>query len=237
MNCRVSTWFGQANPREIADPVGEVFGTFQTFLTTLQAQTPSGKPTVLEGCQQTRTAMLASHCYTVCIKIMETLAENVCQEMSAQASHSAVWRPPGGDVVPGSNGPEAADFVVGESFSHLNPLASSLVSACAMLHTGVSIVCKIEAELGAPQGNGIMANRETVTASDVQLQAPERKGSAGFAQAAVFLGVMREGAGGDGGYINNLQNFQRHHAEILRLARQHTSPFLSQILSLQTQKT
>ncbi|ROV96129.1 hypothetical protein VSDG_05097 [Cytospora chrysosperma] len=224
----------QWNRRDIQNyPVGEVFGTFQTFLTTLQAQTPSEKPTVLEGCQQTRTAMLASHCYTVCIKIMETLAENVCQEMSAQV---AVWRPPGGDVVSGSNGPEAVDFVVGESFSHLNPLASSLVSACTMLHTGVGIVCKIEAELGVPQGNGIMANRETVIASGVQLQAPDRKGSAGFAQAAVFLGVMREGAGGDGGYINNLQNFQRHHTEILRLARQHTSAFLSQILSLQMRK-
>ena len=227
-----------SNSLEIIDPVGKVFGTFQSFLTTLQAQTPRGKPTVLEGCQQTRTILLASHCYTVCIKIMEALADNLCQEMSVQASQNAVWQLPGGNI-PG-NGLEA-DCLVGESFSQLNPLASSLVSACTTLHTGVGILCKIEAELGVPQGSGIMV-REISTGSiavsgNTLLQSHRRADSTGFTQAARFLGVMWEGVSSGSGYITILQNFQRHHAEILRLTRQHAFVFLSQILSPQTSRT
>ena len=227
-----------SNSLEIIDPVGKVFGTFQNFLATLQVQTPRGKPTVLEGCQQTRAILLASHCYTVCIKIMEALAENLCQEMSVQASQNAVWQLPGGNI---SGNGLAADFLVGESFSQLNPLASSLVSACTTLHTGVGILCKIEVELGVPQGNGIIA-REISTAStavseNVLLQSRGRKDLTGFTQAARFLGVMWEGVSSGSGYITILQNFQRHHAEILRLTRQHTFLFSSQILSPQTSRT
>ncbi|KAH8768671.1 hypothetical protein F5882DRAFT_509037 [Hyaloscypha sp. PMI_1271] len=196
-------------------PVGKVFGTFQSFLTTLQAQTPRGKPTVLEGCQQTRNILLASHCYTVCIKIMEALADNLCQEMSVQASQNAVWQLPGGNI-PGSR----------------------LEADCLV---GVGILCKIEAELGVPQGSGIMV-REISTGSiavsgNTLLQSHRRADSTGFTQAARFLGVMWEGVSSGSGYITILQNFQRHHAEILRLTRQHAFVFLSQILSPQTSRT
>ncbi|KAK6225588.1 Transcription fator mokH [Colletotrichum tabaci] len=217
-------------------PIGEVFGTFQAFLTTLQVQRPIEKPGVLEGCQHTRTVLLASHCYTVCVKIMEALAETLCQDMSTQASQNALRQPPG-DVISASG--SEVDFLVGESFSHLHPLASSLVSACTTLHTGVSILCKVEVELGVPWGNSIMA-REALPAEgdgDALFPSQRSKGSAGFTQAARFLGVMREGAGSDFGYISNLQNFHRHHAEILRLTRQHTVCFLSKILSPQTTRT
>lgn len=227
-----------SNSLEIIDPVGKVFGTFQSFLTTLQAQTPRGKPTVLEGCQQTRNILLASHCYTVCIKIMEALADNLCQEMSVQASQNAVWQLPGGNI-PGNR--LEADCLVGESFSQLNPLASSLVSACTTLHTGVGILCNIEAELGVPQGSGIMVREistgSIVVSGNTLLQSHRRADSTGFTQAARFLGVMWEGVSSGSGYITILQNFQRHHAEILRLTRQHAFVFLSQILSPQTSRT
>ncbi|OIW25671.1 hypothetical protein CONLIGDRAFT_647412 [Coniochaeta ligniaria NRRL 30616] len=226
----------QWNRKEIQNyPVGEVFSTFQTFLTTLDVQRPVEKPTVLEGCQQSRTILLASHCYTVCIKIMETLAENLCQEMSAQTSQDALRQTP--EDILSTNGPEA-DFLVGESFSHLNPLASSLLSACTTLHTGVSILCKIEVELGVPRGKSIMA-REALPAEggNAVFQSQKRKDSTVLIQAARFLDVMCEGAGGDFGYINNLHNFQRHYAEIRRLTRQHTFCFWSQILSPQMPRT
>ncbi|KAK1987648.1 hypothetical protein LZ30DRAFT_796193 [Colletotrichum cereale] len=128
-------------------PTGEVFGTFQAILTTLQIHRPVEKPGVLEDCQHTRTVRLTSHCYAVCVKTMEALAETLCQDMSAQASQKALRQPPG-DVI-SANGSEV-DFLVRESFSHLHPLASSLVPACTTLHTGVGILCKVEVELGVP---------------------------------------------------------------------------------------
>jgi hypothetical protein len=164
---------------------------------------------------------------------METLAENLFQETSAQAPPPVVWR---SGTTPANE--QETDFLVGESLAHLNPLISSLLSACTMLHTGVNILCDIEAELGVPPGNGIMAREMLpIENSTTLFQARKRKDSTGFAQAARFLGVMREGASDDIGYINNLQSFQKHHAEIRRLARQHTFPFLSQILPPQMRRT
>jgi len=69
----------------------------------------------------------------------------------------------------------------------------------------------------------------------------KRKGSLSvLTQAARFLDAMSESEGeadgGEFGYMQSLNNFQRDYAEIQRMAKQHTLALWSQVLSLQTRR-
>jgi len=181
---------------------------------------------------------------------METLAGNLCQAMATQISSQAVDQllsPAGDDSdTPGWHDP---DFSVGESFAQLNPVASSLLSACTALHAGGRILCRIEVELGVPQTKSILP--ADIPLSTAPVTATEGRGAVGarhkrkgslsvLTQAARFLDAMSESEGaadgGEFGYMQSLNNFQRDYAEIQRMAKQHTFALWSQVLSLQTRR-
>ncbi|KAI0417173.1 hypothetical protein F5X98DRAFT_162531 [Xylaria grammica] len=209
-------------------PIGKVIGTFQEFLGILRIQTPGGKLSMLEGCQQTKTILLASHCYMVCLKIMEALADSFCREMPVHRRQSGTWHPPAADV---SGNGSKTDLVVSESFSQLYPLASYLMSACTTLQIGASILSEIEVEFGVPQGSGIAATNTSTAPMAVgggmtPLES-DKMDQKGFSRVFRLLEAMMEGKGGGSEVSTTLQNFQRDHAKIVRLTKQQTSSLLA----------
>ncbi|KAI1422428.1 hypothetical protein F5Y12DRAFT_762512 [Xylaria sp. FL1777] len=205
-------------------PIGNVFGAFQEFLKILRSQTPGRKLTMLEGFQQTKTNLLASHCYMVCLKTMEALADSLCREVPVQQRQSGTWQSPPRDIPrPGFK----SNLLVNESFSHLHPLASYLMSACTTLQTGVKILSEIEVEFGVPQGSGIGGTNTTPTPPSTAEDGAEKLDYRGFSQVFRLLETMKDGDGSCSEVSTTLQNFRRDHAKIVRLTRQHIPSFLA----------
>jgi len=132
----------------------------------------------LHKCLKTKDALLAVHCYILCVKILAPISERLYLQLSSLAK-STVQTPQRGPG-PGTpkqrpspigiieNGDEGSDIPLrsglrlGELYSQFDPFGHALNCACATISTGVRLLQDAEAILGVPLEQGVSAEGSVV---------------------------------------------------------------------------
>jgi len=127
-------------------------------------------------CLKTKDALLASHCYVLCVKILAPISEKLYQHLSSLAK-SALANPQRGldeqrhrrsPLEMFENGDEGLNVTLrpglrlGELYSQFDPFGHALNCACATISAGIRLLRDTETILGIPVEQGVLAEDSAV---------------------------------------------------------------------------
>ncbi|KAE9371691.1 hypothetical protein N431DRAFT_508422 [Stipitochalara longipes BDJ] len=220
-------------------PIGDVFHAFKKLQILLRQDEPPNtlqlNPRMnrsdIHKCLKTKDALLASHCYVLCVKILAPISEKLYQHLSSLAK-SALANPGCGldeqnhrrwplDIFEnGDQGPDVPlrpGLRLGELYSQFDPFGHSLNSACATISTGSRLLRDIEIILGIPVEQGVLAENSV---------SPPRtpKSESGLVFPARLVAVLWDEEETDPKHgqakVTALALLQKYRMAISRLARQ-----------------
>ncbi|PMD41856.1 hypothetical protein L207DRAFT_582281 [Hyaloscypha variabilis F] len=160
-------------------PIGDVFHAFKKLPIILRQDEPANtlqsNPRMSRNdphkCLKTKDALLASHCYVLCVKILAPISEKLYQHLSSLAK-SALANPQRGldeqrhrrsPLEMFENGDEGLNVTLrpglrlGELYSQFDPFGHALNCACATISAGIRLLRDTETILGIPVEQGVLA--------------------------------------------------------------------------------
>ena len=161
---------------EAIDPIGEVFCAFKRLPLILQQSEPPDtlhlnsrtNGSDLHKCLKRKDALLAVHCYILCVKILAPISEKLYLQLSllAKSTVQTPQRRSPIDIIEnddeGSDIPLQPGLRLGELYSQFDPFGHALNCACATISTGVRLLRDAEAILGVPLEQGVLAEGSVV---------------------------------------------------------------------------